>query len=535
MQFVSDEPEIGQGNDAGKDVTADLVVGPVANGNHMDDFGGLGITKILLDHITIQGGLDDLFGAPIVVVRYENVLSQSLEMPADAVMVLPEDELPFPVDPFHSEIIEIFGKMHFLTERLDVFFNPLILGPIAFLCGHFGSKMDQQLLEPQELPVEMVTLLRGGSGIVGDHNGSFPAPKGFLSSPGEDSVLFGKVTVFSGFNGLEAVQRNPDEMLGKVGGIAGNEMKPWGFVNKADVFLGVHAFVENQGERAFPESQTVQRGRDLIEELAEDFRIVPVSAVDSVIEGKLGFSVHQKSDADLPKMVFSVLALSPLGQSAGGVSGHVSVIVGGVEEKTVADLPDDFGDPSKEDFSNFFKISFSDSAPVVPVALGTQCGEIHRSDMLDGGLSIPLRKGFLGAGIDQPIEYGIKKIFSNSGTVSPILWGNDGIHNGDQVHLRVNPVSHPEGPEFFDGDFADFLLRSFDQSKEPVGSSQVDLFDHLGFSIHAGNFADVVIGSALFDFFMQVSHTLNLPVGSYTVKAKIKQIEKTRKRVVSAH
>ncbi|MFW6324351.1 MAG: hypothetical protein ACOC0U_04730, partial [Desulfovibrionales bacterium] len=90
MQAHFDEPQIAKGHYAGKDVAPGLAVGPVPNREKAHQIIVLALAESVLHDVPVQAGLEDYVRAPVVVVGDDDVLAEAVDMPADAVEVLPK-------------------------------------------------------------------------------------------------------------------------------------------------------------------------------------------------------------------------------------------------------------------------------------------------------------------------------------------------------------------------------------------------------------------------------------------------------------
>jgi len=84
--------------------------------------------------------------------------------------------------------------------------------------------------------------------------------------------------------------------------------------------------------------------------------------------------------------------------------------------------------------------------------------------------------------------------------------GQHGIDDRGDPYLRLDEIGDKQGPELLNQKIFTALCGPFRQLNEALDASEVDLTYHLGFAIDPGDLPDIVIGSSLFHFFVQVRH-----------------------------
>ncbi len=105
--------------------------------------------------------------------------------------------------------------------------------------------------------------------------------------------------------------------------------------------------------------------------------------------------------------------LPPLGQLRFGLAGHISVIIGGVEEQTIGRWRLSLPDALKEQAGNGLQIGFADTLPFLPVAFAGEFVKVNWPDMLDGGFPVPVGQLVFTDGLHHPVKHAIKKILTH--------------------------------------------------------------------------------------------------------------------------
>jgi len=93
----------------------------------------------------------------------------------------------------------------------------------------------------------------------------------------------------------------PDQLLGKVGGIGGDEVDTGDRIDVGEVFLGVHPFVENQGELAFAADGALHGDHELLQDLGKDLGIMAIPLNLLVEKGNLAALGNQQRHPHLPR------------------------------------------------------------------------------------------------------------------------------------------------------------------------------------------------------------------------------------------
>jgi len=112
--------------------------------------------------------------------------------------------------------------------------------------------------------------------------------------------------------------------------------------------LRVHALVHDQGEPLLGAREALDHGEELLEHGGEEAGVVQVAGVGAPPQGDFPRPLHQKPQAHLAEVVFSLLVVSPPGQLGRRMRGHVGVVVCGVEEQAVGRRLLQFGDLGEE-------------------------------------------------------------------------------------------------------------------------------------------------------------------------------------------
>ena len=96
-----------------------LAVRPVPDGKNADQIVVLRLPKRFLDHVAVETRPDDFFRRPCILVGDEDVLSKSLQVSANSVVVLPVKELPLCLILLKGDVIAL---QRYLSPSSSFFF-----------------------------------------------------------------------------------------------------------------------------------------------------------------------------------------------------------------------------------------------------------------------------------------------------------------------------------------------------------------------------------------------------------------------------
>ena len=506
--FELKEPEAGKGNHTGEQVAADLAVGPVEHGIDLHMTGGLARSELLLDAGAVERGTDDRLGRPHMVVSDNDVFAHHRLMSAD--------------------LLRVFAKAHCAVgEGEPIVFGAdvEILAELVVARGDFGGALPLGLpvvvlsaildkFTPQTLHLfgEVVEFFALRNGIEGHHHRALPAPQGKGAPISEQkiphSALLSECPVLRDGQGMKVLGIEPGELLGKVGGVGGDEVKLALRIDASDSVLGVHPLVEDNRELSLPFAKATQNPEDLIHDLVKELGVVEITRIRRVVEGKRAFSVEEKPYSDLPEMVLAALVVAPDSKLGLRLRRHVGEVVGGIKKEAFRTHSAPAPDCLKESSADLLHLSPGHPIPLLPVALRAQVTDVNRADMLDGALAIPILESSLALWGNHPIGPGVEEVLSDCWScLSGRPWHN-AIDNPDGIQLLLEHMGRKEsserlGPEL-DGPFELFCF--FKPGEDSLRGAEVLLPLDPDLAADAVNFSRVPVGSTLEGFFVEMWH-----------------------------
>ena len=115
------------------------------------------------------------------------------------------------------------------------------------------------------------------------------------------------------------------------------------------------------------------------------------------------------------------LVLAPLAKLRFGLTGHVGVVIGGVEEQAISGRCFDLPDALEKSAGYRVQIGFAHPIPFFPVAFAGEFVQFDRPYMLDGCLPKPIGKFVFTDGLYHPVQHAIEKILADRRPPSPFL------------------------------------------------------------------------------------------------------------------
>ena len=92
-------------------MTTDFSIGPVSDREEGDLVVVFGVAESLFYHIAIQAGPYNVIRAPIHVIRYNDILPESIDVPSHSIVVLAESHPGFAPVIFEAQIVKIVREM----------------------------------------------------------------------------------------------------------------------------------------------------------------------------------------------------------------------------------------------------------------------------------------------------------------------------------------------------------------------------------------------------------------------------------------
>ena len=516
------EPEAGKGNHTGEQVAADLAVGPVEHGIDPHMAGGLARPELVLNAGAVERSTDDRLGRPRMVVSDNDVFPHHRLMSADLCQVLPKAHRAVG----EGEPIVFGADVEILTEPVVARGNFGGASPLGLPALVLSAILDKFAPEPLHLSGEVVEFLALRNGIEGYYHRALPAPQGEGTPIGEQkiplSTLLLQRLVSRDLQGTKVLGIEPGELLGKVGGVGGDEVKLGLRIDASDSVLGVHPLVEDNRELSLPFAKATQNPEDLIHDLVKEPGVVKIARIHRLVDGKGAFSVEEKPDSDLPELVLAALVVAPDSKLGLRLCGHVGEVVGGIEKEAFGTHHALAPDCLKEASTDLLHLSPGHPVPLLPVALGGELTRINRTDMLDGALAIPMLESSLALGGNHPIGPGIEEVLSDRWSYLPgSLWHN-AIDNPDGIQFLLEQMGRKEsaerlGPEL-DGPFG---LFCFKPGEDALRGAEVLLPLDPDLAADAVNFPRIPVGSTLEGLFIEMWHGGIIKHRSYTSSEKM--------------
>ena len=107
--------KVGESDDAGQDMAPDFSIRPMTDRKEGNQVVVLGLPKCFFHYVSIQAGSYNLIRTPIHVIRYDDVLSESIDVPSNPIEVFAKPHAGSPLIHFKGQIIEIVGEMQLLA------------------------------------------------------------------------------------------------------------------------------------------------------------------------------------------------------------------------------------------------------------------------------------------------------------------------------------------------------------------------------------------------------------------------------------
>ena len=502
------ESQASKSNHTGEQVAADLAVGPVEQGIDPHMTGGLARSELVFDAGAVERGSDDRLGRPGMVVCDNDVFAHQRLMSANLCQVFAKAHRAVG----EGEMVVFGADVEILAELVVARGDLGRASPLGLPAVVLPAVLNEFAPQPLHLSREVVEFLALRHGIEGHHHRPLPAPQGKGAPIGEHKVplsaLLAECPVLGNVQGMKVLRIEPGELLGKVGGVGGDEVKLGLRIDASDSVLGVHPLVEDNRELSLAFAKATQNPEDLIHDLVKELGVVEIARIRRVVEGKRAFPVEEKPDANLPELVLAALVVASDSKLGLGLGRHVGEVVGGVEKEGFRTHRAPAPDCLKEASADLLHLPPGHPVPLLPVALGSELSHINLADMLDGALTIPSLEGSLALWGNHAIGPGIEEVIADRWScLSGSPWHN-AIDNADRIQLLFEHMGREEsaeglGPEP-DGPFG--LSSLFKPSEDSLRGAEVLLPLDPDLAADAVNFSRIPVGSALEGLFVEMSH-----------------------------
>jgi hypothetical protein len=114
------------------------------------------------------------------------------------------------------------------------------------------------------------------------------------------------------FQWREVLQIRSSKILREICRVGCNKVNAFVVIDKGNIILTVHAFVENNRQTLLGVIETAEHAEHLIDDLVEDPGVVFAAGILSVKQRQTTAGVDKQSQANLSEMVFSGLAVTSL-------------------------------------------------------------------------------------------------------------------------------------------------------------------------------------------------------------------------------
>ena len=156
---------------------------------HADQIIVFGLPKGFLHKVSVQADLNDRVVAPIVKVRDQDILTEPVDISADAVIVFAESQGNVPLFSLKAQIVQVLGQVQVLADLRVTLTHLAFLGPAPSLLPDLGSQLVQRGLELLQLGLESVSLLGRRERVVRHHDGAFRVPVFPACAPGQKQIV----------------------------------------------------------------------------------------------------------------------------------------------------------------------------------------------------------------------------------------------------------------------------------------------------------------------------------------------------------